>query len=95
MPLSICAPTISLTGKERKQVVLQTLKRFANNLSNLFPKVKESHQKIVTTVMNNLPDMIDTIVDASKGKFDLNKIIAIHGNTCVSIINYSSSSSIR
>ena len=30
--------------------------------------------------------MIDTIVDASKGKFDLNKIVAAHGKTCVSLV---------
>ena len=71
----------TLSGMEKKNVVLRTLNRLVDDLPTLYPSIDTEQIEMVKQSLRALPDIIDTVIAVGNNKFEINQanIIKVGG----------------
>lgn len=64
----------SLTGIEKKIIVIEVMKRLEKDIYDLYPDMTAGQKQALHLGLMMVPTLIDRLVDAAKGTIDLNKI---------------------
>lgn len=64
----------TLTGTDKKEIVLAVFDKLIDDIDNIFPNVTEENKILIKTSIRYLSPMIEQIINVVKDRVDINKI---------------------
>lgn len=67
--------TYNVNGINKKLIIDSVLKKLLTNITDIFPNISEDNLSTLQLAINTVPDSIDTLIAASKGQYNINKLV--------------------
>lgn len=77
MVMSIVESYDTLSGTEKKGVVVKVIKNLLSKKLPKLVKIDKSHQKKLNLVIQIIPTIIDVLIDVSNGKYNINEKLSL------------------